>query len=59
MKLLTKLKKVLLFIIKQCKNILETVFLLYLYDNIKSYKKMVFVYNFLNVFIVDSQHRSF
>ena len=37
MKLLTKLKKVLLFIIKQCKKILRTVFQSHFYNDKKSY----------------------
>jgi len=37
MKLLTKLKKVLLFIMKQCKKIIRTVFHPHFYDNKKSY----------------------
>jgi len=47
MKLLTKLKKVLLFIMKQCKKISRAVFQPHFYNNKKSYNNdnLDFIFN--------------
>ena len=56
MKLLTKLKKVLLFIIKKCKKILRTVFQPHFYDNKKSYNNsnLDFIFNISTINIETS-----
>ena len=55
MKLLTKLKKVLLFIIKQCKKILRTVFQSHFYNDKKSYNNG----NFDFIFNISTINRNF
>lgn len=55
MKLLTKLKKVLLFIMKQCKKILRTVFQPHFSDDKKSYNNG----NFNIFFNISTVNRNF